>query len=390
MSLFNNPGRMGGFSAHDYNESELYAWGESVSGRLGNGTQTPDVTAPQHITSAAVKLGQGAISQWADVAAGSGFAHAWTRFGYIYGWGIDSDDAVGDGGSQVNKSSPVYAWGLRRFIAASDGGSHGAIVAGNRADTDQELFTWGGNYNGELGLGHTTNITSVGSGQVSGTTWSYVSCGDQTTAALKTDNTLWTFGLNSNSQLGDGSSADKSSPVQIGSTVWSYVDAGDIHMLGIRTDGTLWAWGSQKYGALGNLVVSGTAVNSPVQIGAATTWTQVAANLNNSAGVQSDGTLWTWGRGDLGALGNGSLASHYSSPVQVGSNTDWEFVDVGGHYMLAITTRGELFAWGQNASGQLGVGDTTTRSSPVQVGTLKNWLQVSCGESGAASFARRR
>ena len=390
MSLFNNPGRMGGFSAHDYNESELYAWGESASGRLGNGTITPDVTAPQRITSAMIQGGQGAISQWSNVAAGSGFAHATTRFNTFYGWGLDGDDAIGNSGSQVNKSSPVYVWGgNRQFIAASGGGSHGAVVTRNHLTDDQFLYTWGGNYNGELGVGDTTNRTTPAAGNVSGTTWASVSCGDQITAAIKTDNTLWTFGAGANGILGDGTAVDKSSPVQIGSTVWSYVDAGDEHMLAIRTDGTLWGWGLRQYGAVGDLSTS-TSISSPVQIGAATTWTQVAASLNNSAGIQSDGTLWTWGRGDIGALGNGSTASHYSSPVQVGSNTDWAFVDTGSHYMLALTTRGEIFSWGNNASGQLGLGDTTRRSSPVQVGSLKNWLQVSCGEAGAASFARRR
>ena len=378
---------MGGFSAHDYNESELYCWGESASGRLGNGTTTPDVTVPERITNAEQVSSVNPISQWSDASAGSGFAHAATRFGHSYGWGLNSDVSVGDS-SNINRSSPVFVRSNDRFVASSGGGSHAAAILGNiLLHGVDNLYTWGGNYNGELGLGHLNNKSAPTA--VGGTTWRSVSCGDQITAAIKTDDSLWTFGAGANGILGDGTAVDKSSPVQIGSTVWSSVDAGDEHMLAIQTDGTLWGWGLRQYGAVGDLSTS-TSISSPVQIGAATTWTQVAASINNSAGVQSDGTLWTWGRGDLGALGNGSTASHYSSPVQVGSNTDWAFVDAGAHYMLALTTRGEMFAWGINSSGQLGVGDTTTRSSPVQVGSLKNWLQVVCGETGAASFARRR
>jgi hypothetical protein len=107
--------------------------------------------------------------------------------------------------------------------------------------------------------------------------------------ATKADGTLWTWGRNFNGELGDGTIVDKSSPVQIGAlTDW---DAGSIssHAAVVKTDGTLWAWGLNSAGQLGD----GTTVDksSPVQVGALTDWQKVALLVNATAAIKTDGTL---------------------------------------------------------------------------------------------------
>ena len=88
--------------------------------------------------------------------------------------------------------------------------------------------------------------------------------------------------------------------------------------------------------------------------------------------------LWSWGRNSHGQLGLGDTTNR-SSPVQVGSLTNWRLVAGGEYHTAAIKTDSTLWIWGRNDYGQLGLGNTTNRSSPVQVGTSTNWRIVTCG-----------
>ena len=142
--------------------------------------------------------------------------------------------------------------------------------------------------------------------------------------AINTTGTLWGCGTNSNFQLGLGDTAFRSSPVQVGTdTDWAKVSAGSIHSLAIRTTGTLWAWGSNSSQQLGlNDNFYALARSSPVQIGTSTDWSSVSAGQNHSSAIKTDGTLWVWGNNGGNQLGSPFLAFH-SSPVQIGSNTNW-------------------------------------------------------------------
>lgn len=90
-------------------------------------------------------------------------------------------------------------------------------------------------------------------------------------------------------------------------------------------------------------------------------------------------TLNTWGFGSTGRLGLGNTTT-YSSPKQVGGTTDgWSVVESGYRHGLSIKNNGTLWAWGSNNVGQLGLGNVTNYSSPKQIGSLTNWLKVSGG-----------
>jgi len=91
--------------------------------------------------------------------------------------------------------------------------------------------------------------------------------------------------------------------------------------------------------------------------------------------IKTDGTLWTFGHNSYGELGLEDT-THRSSPVQVGSLTTWNMVICGYYYTAAIQTDGTLWSWGRNSDGQLGLEDTTHRSSPVQVGSLTHWSYI--------------
>ena len=173
---------------------------------------------------------------------------------------------------------------------------------------------------------------------------------------------------------------NRSSPVQIGyQTDWKQVSSGETHFMAVKTDGTLWGWGYGSYGALGN----GTAgPRSPVQTGTQSNWSLVSSGFASiqeaTMGIKTDGTLWGWGYNATYILGLGDITTRYT-PVQVGSETNWSKVVISGLFTFAIKTDGTLWGWGYNSSGELGVGDMTGRSTPVQVGTASDWNQVSSG-----------
>ena len=135
--------------------------------------------------------------------------------------------------------------------------------------------------------------------------------------------------------------------------------------------GRLWSWGYNNAGQLGD----GTSINRslPVQVGAGTTWLNVAAGHLSTIATKTDGTLWTWGLNSSGQLGLGD-ATNRLSPVQVGAGTTWLNISSQYHSTIATKTDGTLWSWGNNGSGQLGDGTIINRSSPVQVGTGTNWI----------------
>jgi alpha-tubulin suppressor-like RCC1 family protein len=145
--------------------------------------------------------------------------------------------------------------------------------------------------------------------------------------------------------------------------------------------GTLFTWGQNNYGQLGN--GNTTYYSSPIQIGSLTNWKQVSCSINSTLAIKTDGTLWAWGSNTYGSLGNGTITS-YSSPIQIGALTDWKQVVCSIRYSGAIKTDGTLWSWGGNDYGQLGNGNTTHYSSPIQIGSLTNWKQVAPCESYTA------
>jgi len=207
-----------------------------------------------------------------------------------------------------------------------------------------------------------------------------VSCGATHAEAIKTDGTLWTWGGNGYyGGLGLNNTTNRSSPTQVGSlSNWKLVSAGKYYSAAIKTDGTLWSWG---YNFLGQLGLNDTVHrSSPTQVGALTNWKLVASGYYQMTAIKTDGTLWTWGYNFYGELGINDTTNR-SSPVQVGSLTNWKLVASGSgyHQMTAIKTDGTLWTWGYNFFGQLGLNNTVHRSSPVQVGALTNWKQVTTG-----------
>jgi hypothetical protein len=278
------------------------------------------------------------------------------------------------------QTAPTLATGANGVtviaLLTTDGGTkwRGWVEGTIPGGAFSSLYSWGRNTNGQLGQNNTTTLSSpVQVGAL--TNWGSAVTGENFCAAIKTDGTLWTWGGNNTGQLGF-TSGSVSSPIQVGAlTNWSKVAAapgGNNFCAAIKTDGTLWTWGSSQFGAPGqNDVIDRS---SPVQVGALTNWSKLSAGSNMCAAIKTDGTLWTWGFGNSGRLGQNETNT-LSSPVQVGALTNWSSVATYAACM-AIKTDGTLWSWGLNSQGNLGQYNTISLSSPVQVGGSTNWTFV--------------
>ena len=196
--------------------------------------------------------------------------------------------------------------------------------------------------------------------------------------AIKTNGTLWSWGTNEYGETGLNNTTKYSSPVQVGTdTTWSKLavntaEAGSTSGA-IKTDGTLWLWGKNfTSGQLGHN--DRTGYSSPKQVGTDTNWANVASGNKACMAVKTDGTLWVMGDNERGALGlnqgpGSSSSGLRSSPTQI-PGTNWDLTHFrlvrNSEAMMAMKQDGTLWSWG-HGGGYLGLNDNNSRSSPTQV-----------------------
>jgi len=302
------------------------------------------------------------------------------RQGNLWVWGRNSYGSLGinDSGS---RSAPVttFAGGTNWKSSFSTGGQTEAIK------TDGTLWVWGYGGYGALGDNGGGNRNTPVTTFAGGTNWKQVSTG----AAIKTDGTLWVWGGNNGeAQLGNNDTTARSVPVTTfaGGTNWKSVSCGFYHNAAIKTDGTLWVWGANNATSIG-INGGGGSISTPVTTFAGgTNWKQVTCGYLTTAAIKTDGTLWTWGYdylpgppGNAGILGNNIFGGSRATPVTTfAGGTNWKQVTNNDLFSYSATkTDGTLWIWGRNAYGQLGINDTTDRATPVTTfagGT--NWKSV--------------
>ncbi|MCL2438511.1 MAG: hypothetical protein FWC99_05440 [Coriobacteriia bacterium] len=269
--------------------------------------------------------------------------------------------------------------------------THQAQASPTITTTGREIMAWGTNTMGQLGLGVTGGNRLTPEQVGNRTDWVQLAVSSSHTVALSEDGELWSWGSNQNGQLGLGDLTSRNEPTRIGTdNNWVRVSAYGAHNLALRDDGSLWAWGANGAGQIGNNTTSAPldGVRSPVRVGTANNWTDVAAGNTFSFAVNDQGQLWGWGSNTAGRLGGNLPLTQYLTPQRIGTGTHWESVSAGNVHTVMITDAGHLYAWGSNPSGQLGNGDFGTgadRAVPTRIGTADDWVQASAGN--AQTFA---
>jgi alpha-tubulin suppressor-like RCC1 family protein len=379
--------------------TSLLGWGNNNFGQLGvNDTVS---------RSSSVFIASGALPTWSsdDIelrpiisAAGNTSAYITSGSG-LFTFGENTSGELGLNNT-IHRSSPVQV-GLSLWSQVSVGNRSMTALSSNRF-----LFTWGNNQSAQLGLNDRINRSSPV--QVGTSSWQFLPSNNSSSGGSIRNaailglffGDLYSWGQNGFAALGIGvgaTAAARSSPVlvdsatiefvsdepqQIGNKTWSQAYMGRSHVVAIDTDGYLYTWGKNEKGQLGLGATSTEGFSEPTLVGVKS-WVQIASSAESIAAINSDGSLFTWGRNDNGQLGQNDTLWR-SSPVQVGTIFDgnkWKKVAVGKSHMAAISSNGDLFIWGNNLSGQLGLNDQINRSSPVQLPGLNVWKDVDASES---------
>lgn len=308
-----------------------------------------------------------------------------TTVNRLFSWGVNLDGNVGDN-TVVDRSSPVQVIGNIGWVIA-----HCQAAIKN----DGSLWVWGLGSSGQLGNNDLTTRSSPVTVIGGFTDWCQVSRRAQVSGAVRSNGTLWMWGSGYCGLLGQGTSCyiNRSSPITVagGFTDWRQVTVGTTSAFGLRSNGTIWGWGRTVCGQIGDNAFSSSFTNAPTPrqvAGGFTDWCQVSTFSGTTGAVRTNGTLWTWGCNFFGEIGDGTTgpSNSRSSPVSViGGFTDWCQVSAGNEFMLGLRTNGTLWGWGYGRFGVLGNGISggqavSARSSPVSVvGGFTDWCFVQAG-----------
>lgn len=400
-----------------------FTWGNNGTGELGQGNDK-DSSVPLAIP----KL------NWpiSAISTGTDGSLALTRRGRVWAWGGNDQGQLGIGNQQEH-SAPVMVRGLAghghlsRITAVSS-----TNVASEALNADGNVFTWGDDIWGQLGNGTVDGpehcptymseptgpgdvcsklpvsvVGASGQGTLSGVVAIAGSSDDD--LALRSDGTVWTWGINVSGQLGVGTHSGpqeckpyshyaavgcSTKPVEVagpgGKGVLDHVVAvagGADFDVALRADGTVWAWGSDAFADLGQASpapercydpFAGEAlpcstvpvqVTGPDGVGHLTHITAISAEPSANGlhvmALRSDGTVWSWGVDDYGQLGNGKSEEYDNLPSEVvGPNGQGHLGNVvsiaaGGGFSMARLANGSIWTWGENSNGQLGIGNAT-------------------------------
>lgn len=295
-----------------------------------------------------------------------------TTNGYIMAWGRNSRGQYGND-TREQLVSPTITINENIWTQVSSGSGHVAAV-----DKNGNLYTWGNNSYGELGTGDGRQRTVPTMIVFPSKRWKMVSCGSSHTIALTEDGEIYSWGRNIYGQLGIDSIRNNDTPQKVGNrSNWQYVFASGNQSYAIDSNFKLYSWGQNNNGQLG----IGNRSNSriPALTQGNRDWVKISGGEFHAIGLTKNGEIYTWGRNNYGQMGIGRKSFRPTPiPTKVGMKNNWANISSGYHYCLAVNTNGELYSWGQNNYGQLGLGNDSLQESPQKT-SLSGVNQISAG-----------
>jgi alpha-tubulin suppressor-like RCC1 family protein len=364
---------------------KAWSWGDNEEDQLGNNTTTNSLSA--------VRVQTPAGTNFVAVSAGAGYSIALDNNGNAWAWGYNGNGALGDG--TTNDSSvpiPVTMPPGVKFTAIAAHASHNLAL-----DTQGQIWAWGYNGDGELGDGTTTNRSvPVPLLNSTGVTFTAIAAGGGGhSLALDSNGKAWAWGYNGDGELGNGTTLNSSVPVAVsmppattfvvvacgGNHNPTFVAPGQDHSLALDSNGHIWAWGANSYGQLGDGNFASVSTPVPV-LPVATAFTAISGGGGpHSLALDNTGKAWAWGNGYFGELGNGTNKNNSQIPVAVTMPAGVTFtaVSAGGGHSVALDNAGQVWAWGENTSGQLGNGTTSDSSIPAEATNVGRVTAIAAG-----------
>lgn len=331
----------------------------SIGTTLITATQAAAGTYTSASASDTLRVASAGALQAAGVTGGSLHSMVLKLDGTVWSVGHNSKGELAQGSSDFNPH-PTYQQALRvggpltGITKIAAGGSHTLALAG-----DGTVWAAGFNAQGQLGQGNTTGhfhfkpaLTGVRD----------IAAYFHSSFAIKADNTLWVAGYNLSGQLGTGDTASRSTFQQVLTDV-AAVYPGGTHTFAVKLDGTVWATGVNDFGQLGvgdftarTVFTQAPGISGVVAMAPLGQWHALA--------VKSDGSLWGTGRNNRGQLGLGAISAGTSTFIPIPAvPAGVRSVAIGNTHSTVLMDDGRLLVTGENAVGQLGLGDTVNRTS---------------------------
>ena len=350
----------------------------------------------------------GTDSVFTKISAGRDFTCATSSLGRAYCWGIDSVEQLGavvtdtvciddfqprpnDRRGYACSLLPVRVQTARNLLTISAGGQHGCAVADNG-----ETFCWGQADSGQVGNGSTDDI-DVPALVTSALTFDSIATGELHSCALTSAGAAYCWGYDGHGELGNVVRANSTTPIPVeGGITFKAIATGRRNSCGLSIDGAAFCWGDNSVGQLGN-VAAVPQSDAPVGVNGGLTYSNISVGGLTVCGVATSGTIYCWGAGADGQLGNGVVASS-PTPVPVPGLSGMRHVAVGETHVCAISgeTSGNLYCWGRYNLDRLrptapneprdSIGVTPQKIGTVTFASISSGRRHSCGvtEAGAA------
>jgi len=300
-------------------------------------------------------------------------------------WGANHSGQLGDR-SNIDRNAPVSVAGLSGTVTA--------IVAGSEhtcAIVDGAVRCWGANFSGQLGDGSNDNRNAAVA--VNGLPEAVVSiaAGGEHTCALAGSGSVWCWGANFSGQLGDGTNTARSVPARVRGLPAGVtsIAAGSEHTCAATSAGVVGCWGANSSGQLGDGTNSNR--NIPVTVERLSEATKaITAGSAHTCALTTRGAVWCWGANWSGQLGDETNTNrHVPAPVR-GLAAGTAVIAAGSEHTCAASSGGTVGCWGANFSGQLGNGSNANRNVPVDVVALRGFaIEVVAGSEHTCALTDR-